>query len=446
MANYANNLLLLLGISFQHFCTAWCSDNVASMHKRCRRKGLVITTVRAALLGGTYMLAGCHTRPGDEGSVRVNAAQVIGFYAANFTNGSERLELKMDGTYLQDFSSKSRPFHHEGHWHIETEFLDGSKVVLADAAVTEEDEVRPLMFGELDLYAHNRSGRVALARNEVADWYYERADQGHIRQVILSLPTESEMRSFLERGDRGDGVHYPWMDQMKELGVKRARVFLDFTWSAWRRHPVDIGFRRIALYKSYDGNCDQITDPEQLRLIENAGLRRELERFAATATAKSHWFYIDNRPLANHGLATVELFDDGWLPRFSPNLMPLGGGEKQPTILIDGDTVHLQEALKNKKFSQDDLDGALFEVSVYLDDPCSIKLLLSAGANPNSRNTDGETPLMLAAYVGHFHGVEALLRGGADANTRNVAGETAADVALKRGHQAIASALKRNSH
>jgi hypothetical protein len=271
-------------------------------------------------------------------------------------------------------------------------------------------------------------------------------DQGHIGQVILSLPTDSEMRSYLERGDRGDGVHYPWMDQMKELGVKRARVFLDFTWSAWRRHPVDIGFRRIALYKSYDGNCAQITDPEQLKLIENAGLRPELERFAAAETAKSHWFYIDKRPLANHGLATVELFDDEWLPRFSPNLMPLGGGHKQPPIPIDGDMLHLQETLTNHKFSQDDLDGALFETSSYLDDPCLIKLLLSVGANPNSRNTDGETPLMLAAYVGHLHGVEALLSGAADARIKNVAGETAVDVALKRGHEAIASALKQNSH
>jgi hypothetical protein len=219
------------------------------------------------------------------------------------------------------------------------------------------------------------------------------SDQEHIRQVILSLPTDSEMRSYLERGDRGDGVHYPWMDQMKKLGVKRARVFLDFTWSAWRRHPVDIGLSRIALYKSYDGNCAQITDPEQRRLIENAGLRRELERFAAAETAKSHWFYIDKRPLANHGLAAVELFDDEWLPRFSPNLMTLGGGDKQPPILIDGDIFHLQDALKNKQFSQDDLDDALFEVSGYLDDSCSITPLLSAGANPNSRNTDGENTI-----------------------------------------------------
>jgi len=30
------------------------------------------------------------------------------------------------------------------------------------------------VFGDLEMYAHKRSGRVALARNEVADWYYER--------------------------------------------------------------------------------------------------------------------------------------------------------------------------------------------------------------------------------------------------------------------------------
>jgi len=135
------------------------------------RRGAPIPTVLVAM---TCTLAGCHTRDADEGGVRVKPDQVIGVYDAHFPNGSERLELRLDGTYVQDFASKSRPFHHEGRWHIENEFLDGSKVVLADAAVTEQDEVRPLAFGELNLYTHDRSGKVALARNEVTDWYYER--------------------------------------------------------------------------------------------------------------------------------------------------------------------------------------------------------------------------------------------------------------------------------
>jgi len=130
--------------------------------------------IQAVLVAMTCILAGCHARDADEGSVRVKPEQVIGIYEAHFPNGSEHLELRKGGTYVQDFTSKSRPFHHEGRWHIENELLDGSKVVLADAAVTEQDEVRPLAFGELNLYTHDHSGKLALARNEVADWYYER--------------------------------------------------------------------------------------------------------------------------------------------------------------------------------------------------------------------------------------------------------------------------------
>jgi hypothetical protein len=45
--------------------------------------------------------------------------------------------------------------------------------------------------------------------------------QEHVKQVFLSLPPDSEMRHYLERGDRGDGVHYQWMDQMNQLSAKR---------------------------------------------------------------------------------------------------------------------------------------------------------------------------------------------------------------------------------
>ena len=135
----------------------------------------VAMTLQAVLLGATCILVGCHTRDGDEGSIRVKPAQVIGRYEAEFHNGSEQLELKPDGTYIQDFTSNSRPFHHTGRWHVENLFLDGSEVMLVDAAVSEEDEPRPLAFGDLPLYTHERSGKVALARNEVADWYYERS-------------------------------------------------------------------------------------------------------------------------------------------------------------------------------------------------------------------------------------------------------------------------------
>jgi hypothetical protein len=57
-------------------------------------------------------------------------------------------------------------------------FLDGSEVFLVDAAVisppTPEDKNPHVELGNLPMYAHKRNGKLALARNEVAEWYYER--------------------------------------------------------------------------------------------------------------------------------------------------------------------------------------------------------------------------------------------------------------------------------
>ena len=131
------------------------------------------TVFKFAVLGAVCLLAGCHTRDADEGSVRVTRDQVIGVYETKFDNGWERLELKDDGTYVQDFTSKSLPFRHTGRWRMENLFLDGSEVVLVNAALSGDDATRPTSFGDLNLYTHVRSGKLALARNETADWYYE---------------------------------------------------------------------------------------------------------------------------------------------------------------------------------------------------------------------------------------------------------------------------------
>jgi hypothetical protein len=131
----------------------------------------------------------CHTRAGDEGSIRVNREQVIGVYAIQVADGRERLELKPDGTFIQDFTSKSHGYRHAGRWRLENVFLDGSAVVLY-AAVTSNhsvgDEVTAQgssgtakwpqeSIGELTLFTHDCHGKIALALNEVADWYDERA-------------------------------------------------------------------------------------------------------------------------------------------------------------------------------------------------------------------------------------------------------------------------------
>lgn len=139
-----------------------------------RGHGSTATVFKFASLGAVCLLAGCHTRDADEGSVRVTRAQLIGVYETSSTTVSESLELKDDGTYVQDFTSKTPPLRHTGRWRMENLFLDGSEVVLVNAALSDNDAARPRSFGDLNLYTHDRSGKVALARNEVADWYYER--------------------------------------------------------------------------------------------------------------------------------------------------------------------------------------------------------------------------------------------------------------------------------
>jgi len=128
--------------------------------------------VAASVLGS--VLVACSGGSEELGRIRVTHAQVAGVYQL----GSERLELKTDGTYVQDDISGSHSLHHTGQWHIVNHFLDGSEVLLINAAITApatpEDRNPHLAFGDLQMYVHKRSGKVALARNEVAEWYYDR--------------------------------------------------------------------------------------------------------------------------------------------------------------------------------------------------------------------------------------------------------------------------------
>ncbi len=149
-----------------------------TMLRLSRLKTAVVVTLEGALFGVALFLAGCSGGSEEEGRIRVTPAQVIGVYELKLDKGTERLELKADGTYAQDTVSQTRPVHRTGQWRIENHFFDGGEVVLIGVAIeslaTPLDENPQLRFGDLSMYAHERSGKVALARNEVADWYYER--------------------------------------------------------------------------------------------------------------------------------------------------------------------------------------------------------------------------------------------------------------------------------
>lgn len=59
-----------------------------------------------------------------------------------------------------------------------------------------------------------------------------------------------------------------------------------------------------------------------------------------------------------------------------------------------------------------------------------IQYLLSLGANPNTMNDTGRTPLWRAAFNGHFEAATILLEAGGDPDSRDTSSmETCFDVA-----------------
>ena len=153
-------------------------------------KTTVAVFLGRVLLGAMCTVAACSGGSEEVDRVRVTPAEVAGVYKlqserlelqpnGTYKLGSERLELQPNGTYVQDMLSNSQPLHHTGRWRILNHFWDGSEVLLINAAVisleTPADKRLHLGYGDLPMYAHKRSGKIALARNEVADLYYERS-------------------------------------------------------------------------------------------------------------------------------------------------------------------------------------------------------------------------------------------------------------------------------
>ncbi len=71
-----------------------------------------------------------------------------------------------------------------------------------------------------------------------------------------------------------------------------------------------------------------------------------------------------------------------------------------------------------------------------------VRLLLEAGADANSRQARGNTPLHTSAHLGDISTVETLLAHGADAALRSDDGKSAADYARDGGHEELARRLE----
>lgn len=119
-------------------------------------------------------IVGCE----EPGRVHVSDRQLVGNFVTEIANGKEHLTLKPDQTYIQSFSSSTRQFTTRGTWKSSDEFLSGTDIELTGAIVSFSED-NPSTYGSkhgvLNLQVHRENGKLRLARNEAADWYYERA-------------------------------------------------------------------------------------------------------------------------------------------------------------------------------------------------------------------------------------------------------------------------------
>ena len=77
-------------------------------------------------------------------------------------------------------------------------------------------------------------------------------------------------------------------------------------------------------------------------------------------------------------------------------------------------------------------------------DATVVDQLLAFGADPNAKNHDGSTPLILAAWAGHMETVQYLIQRGANVNAKTESGHTALTRACMNGHADIAQLLLKN--
>ena len=151
----------------------------------------------------------------------------------------------------------------------------------------------------------------------------------HIHELISSLPRNSDLRSALLQGPRGDGVHFAWMDDMRKAGVKRVEMWVDIHFDRHGR-PKRLTLGHTWYFDQYAGNVP-VSNAEQLKEIRASGLQDELIKLALKRAEHGVWLDIPSpRPHPFVGGAMVTFFDDEWLPEL-PLLYYVGTPNIQET-------------------------------------------------------------------------------------------------------------------
>ena len=138
-------------------------------------------------------------------------------------------------------------------------------------------------------------------------------EEQHIRSIITALPAKSALRQELLDGARGNGLHQPWMDDMREKGIRRVviRIGIDFD---QKGRPKRMSVKSTEFYGEYD-DARPVSDGRRLEEIRSSGLEQTLRKLALQRAARGAWIDMPRpKPHPFNGEARVEFFDDEWLP------------------------------------------------------------------------------------------------------------------------------------
>lgn len=244
--------------------------------------------------------------------------------------------------------------------------------------------------------------------------------QEYLREVAKTLPPDSLLRQALSNGSHGDGIHYPWMDEMRRAGVKCVKVELRLRWFFGPRF---LKVTREMYFSEYDNQDSQITDPQRIKYFQSSGLEEKLRGVALQRGAHGMWFESPPHQHPAHwgpipaGIR-IDLFDEEWLPIFPPFYWNLDTSQSSLVRAVAaGDRFQRKKLLSQGKLNSSDLNDALGWAACGRD-VAAVRELLAAGARVNAASKSGYTALMGAINNGRIANARILIEAGADVNAR----------------------------
>jgi hypothetical protein len=94
-----------------------------------------------------------------------------------------------------------------------------------------------------------------------------------VRQILKSLEQDNTLRIALERGDRGSGRHYAWMNKMQQRGIKQASYRIHFHLGKQSKKLKVTDIKYLRHYYRFD---TAINDQSVVGRIRAGGLEKEL--------------------------------------------------------------------------------------------------------------------------------------------------------------------------